>query len=218
MFKSQYDSEEFEEYFMNFHYFGKPWQRTSLHGRQFLLPKAVPFLKKNPKEAMIECPKVCTYEKMCQCTNTLQIKKNKIIQFTFFNMGVDAARDGTAHPIHLHGHHFYIMAMGFGIYNQSTNMFRRGATQVHCPDLLKDEACTDAEWLDPNWKNGNISSFEFANMIDPPMKDTVIIPVGGYVVVRFRSDNIGYWFLHCHIETHSAMGMGIIIKRELMMK
>jgi len=33
-------------------------------------------------------------------------------------------------------------------------------------------------------------------------KDTVIIPVGGYVVIQFISNNPGYWFMHCHVETY----------------
>ncbi len=48
--------------------------------------------------------------------------------------------------------------------------------------------------------------------LDPPKKDTVFVPVGGYVVIRFKSNNIGYWFLHCHIEVHQAEGMSMIIQ------
>lgn len=34
-------------------------------------------------------------------------------------------------------------------------------------------------------------------------KDTVIVPAGGLIVViRFVSDNPGYWFMHCHIKVH----------------
>ena len=45
-----------------------------------------------------------------------------------------------------------------------------------------------------------------------PLKDTVMVPYGGYVVVYFKADNPGYWFLHCHIEVHQLEGMGVVIR------
>ena len=47
---------------------------------------------------------------------------------------------------------------------------------------------------------------------EPPQKDTVIVPVGGYVVIRFRADNPGWWFLHCHIEPHQLEGMSMVVR------
>ena len=32
------------------------------------------------------------------------------------------------------------------------------------------------------------------------------------MVVYFKADNPGYWFLHCHIEVHQLEGMGVIIR------
>ena len=43
-------------------------------------------------------------------------------------------------------------------------------------------------------------------------KDTVIVPFGGCTVIRFVVDNLGWWFLHCHIEIHQLEGMAIVIK------
>lgn len=43
----------------------------------------------------------------------------------------------------------------------------------------------------------------FANATHfPVMKDTVVIPSGGFVRIRFRACNPGYWFMHCHFEYH----------------
>ena len=39
----------------------------------------------------------------------------------------------------------------------------------------------------------------------------MIVPAGGYVVINFKSDNPGYWFMHCHIEIHQLQGMAVII-------
>jgi FtsP/CotA-like multicopper oxidase with cupredoxin domain len=50
------------------------------------------------------------------------------------------------------------------------------------------------------------------NLEDPPLKDTVAVPDGGFVVLRFWADNPGYWLFHCHIEWHEHVGMGVIIQ------
>lgn len=34
----------------------------------------------------------------------------------------------------------------------------------------------------------------------------------GYAVVRFKSNNIGYWMMHCHIDIHHGEGMAMIIQ------
>lgn len=39
------------------------------------------------------------------------------------------------------------------------------------------------------------------------MRDTVMVPKKGYIVIRFRADNPGIWFFHCHIDLHLVGGM-----------
>lgn len=46
----------------------------------------------------------------------------------------------------------------------------------------------------------------------PVVKDTVIVPSGGFVQIRFRACNPGYWFFHCHFEYHMHIGMAATIK------
>ncbi|KAH8295076.1 hypothetical protein KR018_006877 [Drosophila ironensis] len=43
-------------------------------------------------------------------------------------------------------------------------------------------------------------------------KDTVQIPGQGYIIVRFVSNNPGFWLYHCHIEQHSVQGMIAVMK------
>ncbi|KAG0538600.1 hypothetical protein BDA96_03G250500 [Sorghum bicolor] len=38
------------------------------------------------------------------------------------------------------------------------------------------------------------------NLVDPPERNTVGVPAGGWTAIRFRADNPGVWFLHCHLE------------------
>ena len=48
------------------------------------------------------------------------------------------------------------------------------------------------------------------NRVDPVIKDTVVLPSRGYVVVRFISNNPGVWFMHCHQEIHAILGMMMV--------
>lgn len=45
-----------------------------------------------------------------------------------------------------------------------------------------------------------------------PLKDTILVPKGGYAIVRLRATNLGYWYMHCHVELHMHIGMALIIK------
>ncbi|KAF0897577.1 hypothetical protein E2562_039268 [Oryza meyeriana var. granulata] len=45
------------------------------------------------------------------------------------------------------------------------------------------------------------------NLIDPIERNTVGVPTGGWTAIRFRSDNPGVWFMHCHFEVHTSWGL-----------
>ncbi|XP_021743328.1 laccase-17-like [Chenopodium quinoa] len=45
------------------------------------------------------------------------------------------------------------------------------------------------------------------NLVDPIERNTVGVPSGGWVAVRFRADNPGVWFMHCHLEVHTSWGL-----------
>ncbi|XP_073015858.1 laccase-1 [Primulina eburnea] len=81
------------------------------------------------------------------------------------------------HPIHVHGHNFFIVGRGFGNF-----------------DATKDP--------------------KGYNLVDPPERNTVGVPVGGWAAIRLVADNPGVWFIHCHLEEHTSWGlaMGFIVK------
>lgn len=76
------------------------------------------------------------------------------------------------HPIHVHGHNFFIVARGFGNYDAN---------------------------VDP-------ASY---NLVDPPERNTVAVPVGGWAAIRLKADNPGAWFIHCHLEQHTTWGLAM---------
>lgn len=45
----------------------------------------------------------------------------------------------------------------------------------------------------------------------PMMRDTVYVEPQLYIVMRFRADNPGVWFFHCHIEWHLEQGLAIVL-------
>lgn len=47
------------------------------------------------------------------------------------------------------------------------------------------------------------------NLVDPPVRNTIDVPVGGWAVIRFVADNPGVWLFHCHIDSHLSWGLGM---------
>ncbi|KAL0347326.1 UNVERIFIED_CONTAM: Laccase-17 [Sesamum calycinum] len=45
------------------------------------------------------------------------------------------------------------------------------------------------------------------NLVDPIERNTVGVPPGGWVAIRFLADNPGVWFMHCHLEIHTSWGL-----------
>ncbi|CAL4983144.1 unnamed protein product [Urochloa decumbens] len=48
------------------------------------------------------------------------------------------------------------------------------------------------------------------NLLNPPAKNTVLVPNLGWIAVRFVANNPGVWFMHCHYEFHLSMGMAAV--------
>ncbi|PQQ12485.1 laccase-11 [Prunus yedoensis var. nudiflora] len=47
------------------------------------------------------------------------------------------------------------------------------------------------------------------NLVDPPERNTVGVPTGGWTAIRFRADNpaLGVLFMHRHLELHTSWGL-----------
>ncbi|CAN1746585.1 IRX12 [Linum perenne] len=53
-------------------------------------------------------------------------------------------------------------------------------------------------------KDKDTSSF---NLVDPVERNTMSVPTAGWAAIRFRADNPGVWFMHCHLEVHTTWGL-----------
>uniref|UniRef100_A0A0E0DCI3 Laccase n=1 Tax=Oryza meridionalis TaxID=40149 RepID=A0A0E0DCI3_9ORYZ len=48
------------------------------------------------------------------------------------------------------------------------------------------------------------------NLVDPLFQNTVSVPKSGWAAIRFRADNPGVWFMHCHFDRHVVWGMDTV--------
>ena len=156
-----------------------------------------PFYHSTHKDTLITCPDVCEDVKGCECSHILNIPYNATVQFVLLNIDPEK-NESEHHPFHLHGHQLAVMAVGFPTYDEETGLFKENNPDIKCDNPL----CSKASWR---------SGMPKLNHRNPPVKDTVTIPVGGYVVLRARFDNPGYWLAHCHIMSHLIGGMAFFL-------
>ena len=148
----------------------------------------------------------CTYVERIVSRYKLSDGNDHSVMFVLSAVGFDTNRD-FSHPVHLHGHSFYVVHVGYGTY--SNGVLQNNSMDVECDTGL----C-----MNPRWRNGTPAAVKKAMsstglLIDTAVrKDTVIVPAGGYVVIAFVADNPGYWYMHCHIEVHQLEGMAVIIQ------
>ena len=188
------DGREKVTHFFHFGFLGVSTS-SAINGRNFLNPSAPPQLQPDQLQT---CPDVdCeSKEYECICTNVVKIdKKNITVEMVF------SADKDFAHPVHLHGHSFHVVGYEFGSYDDDGTVIDTIHPDVYCGG--------DAKCQSPTWRNGFNKEFRASGTT--VRKDTVMVPAGGYVVIRFITDNPGYWFLHCHIESHQLEGMAVLI-------
>ena len=185
---------------------------SSANGRNLVLPPVPPLTQNDDFQKQVtQCSDMTDCDPFtpdCKCTYIIDIPYKKTIQFVFSAMGDNLE----PHPIHLHGHSFHVVHMGYPEYDQSTGFFipNHQSPDILCRDTCQGKGCNPKRCTKPNWKNNQPPS---SLSIDPHTvrKDTVIVPAGGYVVINFISDNPGHWYLHCHMESHQLQGMGLIV-------
>ena len=143
----------------------------------------------------------------CHCTHVVDAEADRSIELVLSATGSKEQRNNYAfaHPVHLHGHYFHVVEIAFGEYNDD-GILIAGNDTINCGESY---LC-----VRPRWKtNKDYSTRTGMTTVSStaPLKDTLLIPAGGYAVVYFKTDNPGWWFLHCHIEVHQLEGMGVII-------
>lgn len=96
----------------------------------------------------------------------------------------DEFAGATNHPIHIHGHHVHILKVSYPEVDEETGIIVKATPDIRCAG--KD--CKYPSWEKEEWAGGNVPDL---NLRNPPLKDTVVVPRMGYVVLRFPLDNPG---------------------------
>lgn len=201
----------FQEFFLNFHFPRSVGGvlRSMVNGIQFVLPSYPPQIQTSAVGYEHPCDmERCQDGQICQCTHEISLKRDNMIQMVLLSHVTPIPWPGvpaSAHPIHLHGHHFYVMKVGYPVVDPVTKRYVSMSPDLHCPT----DRCHNATWSNSSWLQGDIPGL---NEVDPPLKDTVTVPAGGYVVIRFPADNPGWWIMHCHLELHQVEGMALLVK------
>ena len=145
----------------------------------------------------------------CYCTHVVEAMANRSIELVLSATGPNPTQPDNfrvTHPIHLHGHYFHVVDIQFGEYDNNGKL-TAGNSDIDCGG---NQLCTNPSWK-PNKDYSSRTGMTGRVSSKAPLKDTLLIPAGGYAVVYFKTDNPGWWFLHCHIEVHQLEGMGLII-------
>ena len=191
------------EHFFDFGFTGSSGS-AAISGRNFAFP-AGSLQTDNNATFDLDCKSGylnCNADRsQCICQHIVNITDSwATVQFVFTNLGNPDVR--AAHPIHLHGHSFQVVGIYYGTYNETTGRLIANNGNVTCGN---DSLCTDPRWTDPrNPVDGTVNNKTIR-------KDTIIVPPGGYVVLRFISNNWGFWYMHCHIEPHFLEGMALVV-------
>jgi FtsP/CotA-like multicopper oxidase with cupredoxin domain len=90
--------------------------------------------------------------------------------------------DDGAHPYHLHGYKFSVLAQGHGQ-----------------PPLTSVGAEINRESLSPLY-----DTIDFSN---PLRRDTASVEGYGWLLLRIVTDNPGQWAFHCHVSWHAEAGL-----------
>jgi FtsP/CotA-like multicopper oxidase with cupredoxin domain len=90
--------------------------------------------------------------------------------------------DDGAHPYHLHGYKFSVLAQGHGQ-----------------PPLTSVGAAIDRESLSP--------LYDTLDLTNPLRRDTATVEGYGWILLRVVADNPGQWAFHCHVSWHAEAGL-----------
>ncbi|KAK3103323.1 hypothetical protein FSP39_018485 [Pinctada imbricata] len=187
--------------FLNFRLKRSPSIHPTTNDIQFKDP-SVPFIL-HPDELAKDCNGVsCSNDTVCKCTQSISVGFMEPLILIFVVFGIDKEPH---HPIHVHGHSFRILKVGYPEYDETSGHIITKNGDLNCGYSNQTYGC---EWTNESWALGQIPGLELTN---PPKKDTVVVPSGGYVIVHITADNPGTWIIHCHVESHVLNGMSIVL-------
>ena len=203
-----------ESVFLNFGFepvLGGP----SVNGRHFTFPPSPPVTQWEDLNRPGNMADFCEYTQKANppgrvCTHTYT-PNTETVEMVFMNLfSPNSQISGTeAHVIHFHGHYFRVLYIGYG--DCASNLPNATCSHEDITCDYPDQLCNS----EVNWADGKLPDKVNISNNFAPLKDTVVIPSGAYVVVRYEANNPGWWFLHCHVELHQLGGMVMVIAEDV---
>ena len=187
-----------EDVFLNFRF---TRIGASINNRGFLLPGSPPLSQEDTIPASqpfcqySQDPNEFGYGETCIYTYTIT---TDTVEVVFINPDIRES-----HPIHLHGHHFRVLKIGWPSYSSD------GKAGESTKDITCGNKISYGCHANVSWTNGTRPETPLVDTL--PLKDTIIVPYGGYVIIRFQSNNWGWWLIHCHNEPHQLGGMAMLV-------
>ena len=180
---------------------------SSINSRRMVMPRA-PLFQEPSTWQLVPCTQECA-KTGCRCSNVVSLPANKTVQLVIMSDIFAGFQEGTVpgseskahHPMHLHGHSFRVLKTAYPVVDNMTGKILDGNKDIVC-NWREDRTCSH-----PYWISGSATELNFDN---PPLKDTLLVPAMGYTVVRFRTNNPGYWLFHCHAMLHFIEGMTLL--------
>lgn len=128
-------------------------------------------------------------------TNAIPYPHGANIQLTVFNW------DDGFHPFHFHGYvSFSHRPPPSSIPCQVRRCFHCVLSPVQGKELTRrHEFQVVSKSFDVTSDDPSINPPLVEDQKNPARRDTITIPPSGKVVIRWRSDNPGAWFFHCHV-------------------
>ena len=192
-----------EQYFLNFG-FENTFRTGTINARNFIPFKVSPSIQPSEIPASTLCNLKDDCLESCLCTHQLDLPYNKTIRFVFSSAGLLPDQRKFTHPVHLHGHEFQVVGVGYGEYNETTGVVITPTQNIVCDPSSNNVTCVKPAWSNVTGPPVSINQYTIR-------KDTILVPALGYVIIHFRSTNPGWWFLHCHMEPHQLEGMAMVI-------
>jgi len=140
------------------------------------------------------CPRRGCGESYCSCTQVVDIRR-RAVELVIVNRDVRGTTpNGISHPVHLHGHHFYVVKIGYPDYD-SNGVYTNANDDIHSIEYSQLSTC-DTNFNTIEGEKGFIQEVLWKTTpnieVEPfPRKDTVIVPYGGYTIIWFVLDNQG---------------------------
>lgn len=205
-------------HFLNFAFQG-PGGASSINARSFQLPNTAyqtncdeyqNQLNANTVNSCLSCPE----GESCRCINVLELASEQewdpdAREWESIRMVFSGLTANFAHPIHMHGHAYHLVYIGYGTYADNGTLITP-TTDIVCNNGKK---CTNPTWANNQIPQAVLDRTSGGRVLSSAIqKDTIIIPAGGYVVIALQANNPGYWFMHCHIEEHQLQGMIVLLQ------